>query len=93
MGTCALPMPAPVDGLCSLDPLGGLEPEAGFCRAAIHLSLLALYGLGGLLVSRGLMPIRVLLSAIGFTFSLVFATQGVVQSFSDTRRVSACLRR
>ena len=57
------------------------------------MSLLALYGLGGFLVNRGLMPIRVLLSAIGFTFSLVFATQGVVQSFSDVRRVQASLRR
>lgn len=34
-----------------------------------------------------------LLSAIGFTFSLVFATQGVVQTFSDARRVSAGLAR
>ena len=62
-------------------------------RAAIHLSLLALYGYGGWLVSKGLMPVRVLLSAIGFTFSLVFATQGVVQTFSDTRRISAGIRR
>ena len=57
------------------------------------MSLLALYGYGGWLVSRGLMPLRVLLSAIGFTFSLVFASQGVVQSFTDTRRVGAGLRR
>lgn len=63
------------------------------CRGAVHLSLLALYGFGGYLVSRGLLPIRVLLSAIGFTFSLVFATQGVVQTFSDARRVSAGLAR
>ena len=63
------------------------------CRAAVHLSLLALYGVGGFLVSRNLIPIRVLLSAIGFTFSLVFATQGVVQTFSDARRVSAGLSR
>ncbi|KAK9792243.1 hypothetical protein WJX73_005289 [Symbiochloris irregularis] len=62
-------------------------------RGAIHVSLLALYGYGGWLVSRGLMPLRVLLSAIGFTFSLVFASQGVVQSFTDTRRVGAGLRR
>ena len=59
----------------------------------MHLSLLALYALGGFLVSRGLMPIRILLSAIGFTFSLVFATQGLVQTLSDVRRVSGSLDR
>ncbi|KAK9823874.1 hypothetical protein WJX72_006089 [[Myrmecia] bisecta] len=62
-------------------------------RLAVHASLLLLYGLGGYLISHNLMPIRILLSAIGFTFSLVFATQGVVQSFSDVRRVSSSLRR
>ncbi|KAK9862820.1 hypothetical protein WJX84_000045 [Apatococcus fuscideae] len=62
-------------------------------RFAVHLSLLALYGLGGWLVSNQLMPIRTLLSAIGFTFSLVFATQGVVQTFSDARRALVSLRR
>ena len=65
----------------------------GLCRGAIHASLLALYGLGGYLVSRGLMPLRVLLSAVGFTFSLVFATQGCVQTFSDARRAIVSLRR
>jgi len=59
----------------------------------VHASLLALYGLGGWLVAAGLMPIRVLLSAIGFTFSLVFATQGCVQTFSEARRVLVCVRR
>ena len=59
----------------------------------MHLSLLALYALGGFLVSQGLMPIRILLSAIGFTFSLVFATQGLVQTLSDVRRVSGSLDR
>ena len=59
----------------------------------MHLSLLALYGVGGWLVRQGLMPVRVLLSAIGFTFSLVFATQGVVQTLADARRVSASMRR
>ena len=63
------------------------------CRAAVHLSLLALYGLGGWLVSNQLMPIRTLLSAIGFTFSLVFATQGVVQTFTDARRAIVSLHR
>ena len=59
----------------------------------MHASLLALYGLGGFLVSRGALPIRVLLSGIGFTFSLVFATQGCVQSFSDLQRAAVSLTR
>lgn len=62
-------------------------------RGAVHISLLALYGVGGWLVRQGLMPVRVLLSAIGFTFSLVFATQGVVQTLADARRASASIRR
>lgn len=67
--------------------------DGAACRAAIHASLIALYGLGGWLVSQGLMPLRVLLSAIGFTFSLVFATQGCVQTFSDAQRALVSLAR
>lgn len=59
----------------------------------MHISLLALYGLGGWLVHKELMPIRTLLSAIGFTFSLVFATQGAVQTFAELRRATAAMRR
>jgi hypothetical protein len=44
-------------------------------RGAIHASLLALYCWGGWLVSNGLMPLRVMVSGIGFTFSLLYATQ------------------
>ena len=62
-------------------------------RTAVHCSLFALYALGGWLVQRKLLPIRVLLSAIGFTFSLVFATQGVVQTLADTRKVTASMQR
>lgn len=62
-------------------------------RTAVHCSLFALYGLGGWLVQRKLLPIRVLLSAIGFTFSLVFATQGVVQTLADTRKVTSSMQR
>ena len=59
----------------------------------MHLSLMALYGVGGWLVRKGMMPIRVLLSSIGYTFSLIFATQGVVQTLADVRRISASMRR
>lgn len=44
-------------------------------------------------MQRKLLPIRVLLSAIGFTFSLVFATQGVVQTLADTRKVTSSMQR
>ena len=62
-------------------------------RGAIHLSLLALYALGGYLVNSGLMPIGTLLSAIGFTFSLVFATQGLLQTWTDMRQTRSSVRR
>jgi ATP-binding cassette subfamily B (MDR/TAP) protein 8 len=48
---------------------------AGINRSATHLSLLALYALGGHLVNARLLPVGVLVTSIGFTFSLVFATQ------------------
>ena len=62
-------------------------------RGAVHASLLLLYGLGGLLVRKNLLPAGVLLSAVGFTYSLVYATQGAVQSLADLRRASAALAR
>jgi ATP-binding cassette, subfamily B (MDR/TAP), member 10 len=62
-------------------------------RGAIHASLLALYGFGGYLVNQKLIPLRILLSAIGFTFSLIFATQGLLQSWTDARQAKAALER
>lgn len=62
-------------------------------RGAVHLSLLFLYGLGGYLVNTGLMPIRTLLSAVGFTFSLIFATQGLLQTWTDARQTMAAVSR
>ena len=62
-------------------------------RGAIHLSLLALYAWGGWLVSNGLMPLRVMVSGIGFTFSLMYATQGMVNSLSELRRASGAFAR
>lgn len=60
-------------------------------RGSIHFSLLLLFSVGGYLVSHGLMPVRALLSGIGFVFSLVFATQGVVNSLSDLRKGSSAI--
>jgi ATP-binding cassette subfamily B (MDR/TAP) protein 8 len=44
-------------------------------RGGIHASLLILFSLGGWLVSDGRMPLRVMLTGIGFTYSLMYATQ------------------
>lgn len=65
----------------------------GSNRLAIHLSLLALFGLGGPLVRKGLLPYGVLVTAIGFTFSLVYASQGLVSSLTDLRRASSAVHR
>lgn len=62
-------------------------------RGAIHASLLALYAWGGWLVAHGLMPLRVMVSGIGFTFSLMYATQGTVSSLSELRRASGAFQR
>ncbi|KAK2075602.1 hypothetical protein QBZ16_001710 [Prototheca wickerhamii] len=62
-------------------------------RGATHASLLALYGLGGWLAARGLVQPGVLVSAIGFTWSLVFAAQGLLQTNIDLRATLAALRR
>lgn len=62
-------------------------------RGAIHVSLLSLYGYGGWLVNTGRMPVSTLLAAIGFTFSLVFATQGLLQTWADARAAASAIRR
>lgn len=62
-------------------------------RTAIHVSLLLLYGLGGWLVSRQLLPFRVLSSAVGFTFSLLFATQGILGTVAEYSTMTSALRR
>lgn len=62
-------------------------------RGCIHVSLLALYGLGGYLVHQQLLPISALLTGIGFTYSLVYATQGIVQTSADLRRLMLTINR
>jgi ATP-binding cassette subfamily B (MDR/TAP) protein 8 len=62
-------------------------------RGAIHASLLMLYAWGGWLVSQGLMPVGVLISGIGFTFSLMYATQGTVNTLSELRRAAGAFGR
>ena len=55
-------------------------------RFAIYSSLIMLYTYGGLLVVNGAMPVRSLIAGIGYTFSLVFATQGITNTFADLSR-------
>ena len=74
--------------------LGGAKAILeGSNRLAIYASLLVLYLYGGFLVNGGFMPLRVLLSSIGFTFSLLFCTQGLVNTFADARRAMSSLAR
>ena len=46
-------------------------------RFAIYSSLILLYAYGGNLVVSGRMPVKSLIAGIGYTLSLVFATQGI----------------
>jgi len=62
-------------------------------RFAIHVSLLVLYSVGGWLIANGHMSLKTLLAGIGFTFSLIFASQGVVNSFSELRIIQTSLQR
>lgn len=39
------------------------------------------------------MPVRVLVSGIGFTFSLMYAVQGSVNTLSELRRASGAFQR
>lgn len=62
-------------------------------RLAIHTSLIVLYSLGGWLIANGYMSLKTLLAGIGFTFSLIFASQGVVNTISDLRGAQASIKR
>lgn len=48
-------------------------------RSAVHISMLCLYALGGWLIAHKHLSTGVLVAAIGYTYSLVFATQGALQ--------------
>jgi ATP-binding cassette subfamily B (MDR/TAP) protein 8 len=52
-----------------------------------------LYAWGGYLVNQGMMPVGVLVSGIGFTFSLMYATQGAVNTLSELRRAAGAFDR
>ncbi|CAM9623466.1 unnamed protein product, partial [Ectocarpus sp. 13 AM-2016] len=62
-------------------------------RAAIYMSILAVMMVGGRLVLAGSMQASLLLSFVGFCFSLNFAMQGVNFTVADAKRGQAALER
>ncbi|XP_073139275.1 ABC transporter B family member 28-like [Henckelia pumila] len=62
-------------------------------RIAVYVSLMALYSLGGGKVKTGELPVGTMVSFIGYTFTLTFAVQGVVNTFGDLRGAFAAVER
>lgn len=62
-------------------------------RVVIYISLMALYILGGSKVKAGQLAVGTMVSFIGYTFTLTFAVQGVVNSLGDARAVLAAIDR
>ncbi|XP_060203502.1 ABC transporter B family member 28 isoform X1 [Lycium barbarum] len=62
-------------------------------RVAVYISLMALYCLGGSKVKAGEMSVGIVASFIGYTFTLTFAVQGLVNTFGDLRVALAATER
>ncbi|XP_038874659.1 ABC transporter B family member 28 isoform X1 [Benincasa hispida] len=62
-------------------------------RVAVYVSLMTLYWLGGDKVKAGELSVGTMASFIGYTFTLTFAVQGLVNSFGDLRRTFAAVER
>ncbi|TYK00307.1 ABC transporter B family member 28 [Cucumis melo var. makuwa] len=62
-------------------------------RVAVYISLMTLYWLGGDKVKAGELSVGTMASFIGYTFTLTFAVQGLVNSFGDLRRTFAAVER
>ncbi|CAL0303419.1 unnamed protein product [Lupinus luteus] len=62
-------------------------------RVAIYISLIALYCLGGSKVKAGELSVGHMASFIGYTFTLTFAVQGLVNTFGDLRATFAAVER
>ncbi|GKU89405.1 hypothetical protein SLEP1_g3543 [Rubroshorea leprosula] len=62
-------------------------------RIAIYVSLLTLNCLGGRKVKAGELSVGTMASFIGYTFTLTFAVQGLVNTFGDLRGVFAAVER
>ncbi|KAK6118059.1 hypothetical protein DH2020_048224 [Rehmannia glutinosa] len=62
-------------------------------RVAVYVSLMALYCLGGSKVKAGELAVGTMVSFIGYTFTLTFAVQGMVNTFGDLRGALAATER
>ncbi|KAI3762447.1 hypothetical protein L1987_52877 [Smallanthus sonchifolius] len=62
-------------------------------RVAVYVSLLALYILGGNKVKAGELSVGTVASFIGYTFTLTFAVQGLVNTIGDLRGAFAATER
>ncbi|XP_039032110.1 ABC transporter B family member 28 isoform X2 [Hibiscus syriacus] len=62
-------------------------------RTAVYISLLALYCLGGSKVKAGELSVGTVASFIGYTFTLTFAVQGLVNTFGDLRGTFSSVER
>ncbi|XP_062000144.1 ABC transporter B family member 28 [Rosa rugosa] len=62
-------------------------------RVVVYISLLALYSLGGSKVKAGELSVGTVASFIGYTFTLTFAVQGLVNTFGDLRGTFAAVER
>ncbi|CAM6103486.1 unnamed protein product [Calypogeia fissa] len=74
--------------------LGWLKAaNESWTRMVIYLTLMALYILGGMKVKSGELAIGRMVSFIGYTFTLTFAMQGLVNSLADLRGAFAAAER
>lgn len=62
-------------------------------RVAVYISLMSLYCLGGSKVKAGELSVGTIASFIGYTFTLTFAVQGLVNTFGDLRGSLAAVER
>ena len=62
-------------------------------RGCVYASLITLYAFGGWLVKSGATPVGSLIASVGYTFGLIFATQGVVNTLADANAANAALKR
>eukprot|EP00899_Mesostigma_viride_P011839 jgi/Mesvir1/20656/Mv14873-RA.2 len=62
-------------------------------RFAIYCSVIANYIVGGHRVLRGAMEGSVLIAYVGYTFTLTFGIQGLVNTWADVAQCSASLQR
>lgn len=58
-------------------------------RAGIYANIITMFAVGGYLVGKKVVPAPVLVSFIGYCWSLNFATQGLLLSYGDWKMISA----